>query len=420
MKILVISNLYPPNEIGGYEKLCFDISSKLAESNRVVVLTSDYGGKTKEYPNQKIFRDLRLLTDSKDIYQPFPGSEREVLELKDANKRAFARILKSENPDVVFIWNLFFLDNDLLEEIRNSGCKIVFFISDNWLVSFKKPNFTKIYMAGALDCHKISFNKILRKFADAIQRQGEEEIFLRESHAIFASNYMKELYRLAGMTFGNEVIIHNGVSFKNYTNKPFVNRERNVSDGKIALLYAGRLVHLKGVHIMLKAIRKLIRKYRIKNFTLTIIGDKIDKSYNEYLDSLVYSYNLKNYISWKEFVPENKLFEEFQKYDIYIFPSLYEPFSLTLIHALASGIPTVASNAGGNPEIVSNFKTGLTYDKCDANELARCLIKMIRDDRLRKTISDKAKRIAEGFSLNEMGKKIEAYLIEVANNNGHS
>ena len=69
--------------------------------------------------------------------------------------------------------------------------------------------------------------------------------------------------------------------------------------------------------------------------------------------------------------------ELFEEHDIYVFPSLYEPFSLTLIHALACGIPTAASRVGGNVEIVRDGVSGVLFKKGDpADWPVRCSVSL--------------------------------------------
>ena len=62
MRVLFVSNLYPPNVVGGYERLCFEVASAFAaRGHEVAVLTSGHGGGVAEYPGQTIRQALRLL-----------------------------------------------------------------------------------------------------------------------------------------------------------------------------------------------------------------------------------------------------------------------------------------------------------------------------------------------------------------------
>jgi glycogen(starch) synthase len=109
-------------------------------------------------------------------------------------------------------------------------------------------------------------------------------------------------------------------------------------------------------------------------------------------------------------VAEDELFELFQSHDIYLFPSLYEPFSLTLIHALNAGIPTIASNVGGNPEIIHHMQTGMLFSKGHAQKLAKAVVKLATDDILRQSISENARKMAHRYTFGHMLGEVEHLL----------
>jgi glycogen synthase len=411
MKILFVSNFYPPNVVGGYEKLCFAIAERVAKSNEVVVLTGEYDD-GRSFENQKIIRCLKLLANDSDIYSPFEASIEERKIFNEGNVRIFDEVFVSEKPDVVFVWNLGFLDKSFLDAIRKCGRKIVFFLSDTWLIPFINPGFNSEYYLNITKPE--GFSALVKKWLLLIHKSlfspKSKELFFRESSAIFASNFMEKIYKDAGFSFGKSVVIHNGVRLDQLDGKNFADRGNNIEDKKINLLFAGRIVEVKGLHILLEALNFLARKNNFKDYLLTIIGDSRDEKYNKKIDGMIEGYGIKPFVKRKNFVQEKDLFNEFQKYDIYVFPSLHEPFSLTLIQALAAGIPTIASDAGGNPEIIFDNKTGLIYDKFSSKKLAKKIQLLANDYNLRKKISNEAKIYASGFRIEKMAEKIEKYL----------
>jgi glycogen(starch) synthase len=141
MRVLVLSNLYPPNVIGGYERLCFEVSSELAaQGHEITVLTSRYGGKIAEYPGQRILRELDLLTGP-DIYTPFGGSQADRDAINTANLDTLGRVIAQTRPEVVFAWNLFFLDGSILTALEASAVRTVVMLTDNWLLVMRNPGF---------------------------------------------------------------------------------------------------------------------------------------------------------------------------------------------------------------------------------------------------------------------------------------
>ncbi len=94
-------------------------------------------------------------------------------------------------------------------------------------------------------------------------------------------------------------------------------------------------------------------------------------------------------------------------HDVYLLPSLYEPFSIALIEALASGIPTVASDAGGNREIVFHGDTGLIHAAGDSTDLAECVLELLREPELRQTVSSRGRHIGREHILDRMVDGVE-------------
>ena len=83
-----------------------------------------------------------------------------------------------------------------------------------------------------------------------------------------------------------------------------------------------------------------------------------------------------------------------QSADFLVLPSSYEGMSNVLMEAMAAGCPVVASDVGGNPELVEDGATGLLFPSDDADALARCLQAMGRDDALRLRLSQHAAQVA--------------------------
>ena len=75
---------------------------------------------------------------------------------------------------------------------------------------------------------------------------------------------------------------------------------------------------------------------------------------------------------------------------------------LTLIHALALGISTIASRTGGNPEIVEHGRNGLLFDKADAGHLAASICQLASDGALRARLAGDARRTASQFTFERM------------------
>lgn len=430
MRILIISNLYPPNVIGGYERLCFEVTAGLAAlGHEMTVLTSRFGGKLAEYPAQRIIRDLDLLT-GEDIYTPFPGGPEDRARINQSNLETLDRVLEEVQPDVVFSWNLFFLDGSMLNHLERSRFRTVVMLTDNWLLVMRNGAFVADFFRDYVHGPQVFVaspepvfsqparpRSFLRRLKDGLLgRQPSAPMAAPVAadtrlEAIFGAAFMRDLYAAGGSRFSRYRIIHNGVKQKAYAGATIIDRSKLVTPGTLRLLFAGRLVDLKGAHTTVAALSLLDpAAIGVERIELTILGDAQDAAYMAQLNSAISESPRNADIILRPAVPEEALFALFSEHDIYLFPSLYEPFSLTLIHALACGIPTVASRTGGNPEIVADGESGLLFRKGDAADLAQVVTRMARDPALRVRLAQKGQSAAAGFTFEKMVSEMAEFL----------
>jgi len=97
--------------------------------------------------------------------------------------------------------------------------------------------------------------------------------------------------------------------------------------------------------------------------------------------------------------------------DVYVLPSVAEGISNSLLEAMASGAPVVATATGGNPEVVVDGDSGLLFPVGDSGQLATHLLRLYGDAGLRAELSHRAlRRVLEEFSLESMvGRYAQLY-----------
>ena len=146
MKILLITNLYPPNSIGGYERLCATIAGALAARGHTVrVLTSGHGGGRPGVEPVPVERALRLLVSSKSVYEPFEGGRADREEITEANGRAARTSVESFRPDVLLAGNLMFLDRGFLQALFQLGVPLEYLLTDVWLIQMLEDGWLQEY-----------------------------------------------------------------------------------------------------------------------------------------------------------------------------------------------------------------------------------------------------------------------------------
>lgn len=409
--------------IGGYERLCFDVVSALVQrGHQAVVLTSDYGGRIADFPGQEVHRTLRLLA-SHDIYAPFICTDQQRADINRVNIETSQKVIARFRPDAMFIWNLFFLDKSFIVSLTGHARREpLLMLTDNWLIVMLNPEFMSKFFRDHV-FGKVPISAIGRTNEVPLSTLSKARRYLRSFvdpprapaplpfRAIYGSRFMRDLYAAADISFTDFRVVHNGVRQPSRPTEAFRDRSALVKEGELRLLFVGRLVDLKGVHTAVEAMPLIAEMEPGHRVSLTIVGDMRDKAYVERLKQLIARSPCTVQTELREAVPENELFELFQAHDIYLFPSLYEPFSLTLIHALAAGIPTAASNTGGNVEIISNCENGILFQKDDAHDLARAVQQLVNNNELRSRVAEHAREAAKSFTLDRMVSQIERLLL---------
>ncbi len=422
MRVLFVSNLYPPNVVGGYERLCFEVASAFARAgHNIAVLTSTYGNNPIITTEPNIHRTLQLLTGA-TIYEPFAGGDAQRAKINAANVEALHAAVAESRPQIIYSWNLFFLDRSLLDALASFGVPVAVMLTDNWLANMTTPEYVAsffrnhVFGDGSFQVSTSHRSRLMRWLFDrarSLTGSAATDDVLPMT-AVYGSEFMRLFYRDAGLRFARAAVIHNGVHQQQIPENVFRDRSKPVVSGELRILFAGRLVDLKGADTVVAALDHLPAAICDScHVRLTLVGDQQDAVYVARLQATIASYKGHALIDQCPTVPEDRLFELFADHDIYVFPSLYEPFSLTLIHALACGIPTIASNVGGNIEIVKHAVSGLRFAKGDASDLARQIARMAFDPDLRERVSRGGRDAARRFGFSTMIGKTEALFREL-------
>jgi glycogen(starch) synthase len=143
------------------------------------------------------------------------------------------------------------------------------------------------------------------------------------------------------------------------------------------LLYAGRLEYEKGVQILLRAVQLLAR--RLPSVRLRVVGRG---TYDVELERLAGRLGLTGRVRFDGWVEAGRLRELYAATEVVVIPSLYEPFGLVALEAMASGIPVVASDTGGLPELIEAEESGILVPPGDHVALAHALARVLSDGEL--------------------------------------
>jgi phosphatidylinositol alpha-mannosyltransferase len=226
-----------------------------------------------------------------------------------------------------------------------------------------------------------SIEFFLMPFASTVLNEFDSVIAVSNA----ASKYLKEFYK------GEVCIVPNGIDLSvfNPQNKPFDKFE----DGKINILFLGRLDKRKGCIYLLKAFRKL--KARFENVRLLIAGkgDQL-KNINKYITK----HDIPD-VEMLGFVSEEDKPRIYASCDIYCSPALYgESFGIVLLEAMATGRPVVAYSNPGYKDVIKGTGALFLVKPKKVDALAAKLETLCRDKNLRGLMSKWGLKEAKKYS----------------------
>lgn len=208
---------------------------------------------------------------------------------------------------------------------------------------------------------------------------------------IVCSEYMRsEVGRSFNCPPNKVDVIYNGVNAAHF-DFPWSESERQAVRATLAkphekiVMYVGRFVREKGIHLLLSAAGPILAHEPNTRFVIVGGGNR------EKFERFTRWYGLEDRIHFTGFVAGRNLHQLYRCADVAAFPSLYEPFGIVALEAMAAGVPVVVSDAGGLKEVVLHDETGTTSFVGDQGSLAWAILKVLRDPERAKRLMEKAK-----------------------------
>lgn len=398
MRILVLSDRYPPYYEGGYEINCEEAVNGLKQRGyQVFVLTTKYGV-NKAKIDKNVFRLLECCEWEIviNIHKRYLQAQLKRAVMFRRNYWITKRIIKKILPDIVYVWQL--RDASILPVIavQKQGIPCVFEIEDYSLMKCK----------AYYDLKHGFLRRLLRSILTGVWNFNS----INFNNMKFVSEAVKRKYVSADFRGVNFIVIPSGVECRNNGDET-IHREKDSSG--IRLLYSGRLIEEKGVHIAIEAFAYLVNVLKYKKITLDIIGTGND-DYIKKLKGIVISTNLEEIVRFMSKISHDELQQRFRNYDILLFPSIWEePFARTILEAMAQGLPIVATTTGGTPELITHGWNSLLVPPNDSIKMAEAIRKLIDNPPLYEQISiNEIRKIREKYTNEKIIEQIEKYIIE--------
>ena len=429
MKILIVTNLYPPYYKGGYELRCAQVAEALHRSGHEVrVLTSAYGlpvsvlgdiqPRSEEICGVRVYRYLNQYEfKPQPVYRP-GRLFRPKRELSDAQQ--FVRLLSSFQPDIVNWWSVYGLSKTLLPLPHLWGIPDVHWIEHWWMIREYGPagNKAAVFWADIWDgnwgprmCRPL-FRWAGRRWEKRFEQEGipTRRFPNQPRHVCFVSEYMRTLYREAGLEFPSSEVIYGGVPTDQFY-EPV--RPRHDILTPLRLLYAGQISPDRGLHTVVEAIGHMPRSLRSRAM-LSIAGHNGSR-YCMDIKATVQALGLTDCVSFLGRIPHESMPQLYKKHDVLVFPSIREEgLPLTVVEAMLSGCAVVTTGSGGAMEIAALAELPL-FPKNDSLALGQILTQLVTHREQVPEIASRGQKIAlQEFSFDRMMRRWSATLANVS------
>lgn len=365
MKIAMIGWEYPPFKAGGLATHCYGLTRSLADKN---IAVDFYMPKTKHKTS----------------------SDRSNLNIIEVGE---TEIFPYDRPDDKELSGLFFESvykyNDLVVQKIKGKYDLVH--CHDWLTVKAAITVKEKYgIPMVLTIHSTEYDRSGWLYPNDwfinIEREGME----KADKIITVSHYTKRvLVDKYGIDPNKIIVIHNAVY-------PLEEGQK-----KNIVLFLGRLTIQKGAEFFLDA-AKMVLEYENTKFVIAGIGDMFPRLINKAV-----GLGISNNVIFTGRLTDEEVKHIYKIANVYVMPSVSEPFGITALEAISAGTPTIVSKTAG---VAETFNNCLRVDFWDTHEMANKIISLLRYDSLHRTLKVEGRREIDLFTWDIVANKtIDVY-----------
>jgi glycogen synthase len=382
LTVMFLTWEFPPRVIGGISPHVFNLSKSLVKRGlKVHVVTCDFPG-----------APAHETLDGVEVY----------------------RVDSYKNPAPDFATWVFLMNLNMQKEAAAIAAKlhdkIDVFHAHDWLVAtagiglkhvFRKPLLVTMHST------EIGRRDGIHTSTERMIAETEAWLTYEAWKVICCSQYMVSHVKWAfGLPDDKLVMVPNGVNMQTYAEV----RKQDLKGFRTAfalpeeklVLFVGRLVYEKGAHVLINSIPKIVDKVNAK---FVIVGSGYMK---EQLSTIVRSMGLEHKVLFTGFMDEESLLKLQCCADVSVVPSMFEPFGIVALEAMAAKSPVVVSDTGGLSEIVEHDVTGVKVYPNNIESLAWGITKVLTDDKYANSLKENAyRRIQERYDWDKIALQTE-------------
>ncbi len=408
MRILIVTNYYPPHELGGQGRSCQQVVTGLQQRGHSVrVLTSMHGVDNQVTDSGGVRRALYQEMDLTPLWHSLVFFTRRGARVRH-NLRELERSLADFQPDIAFIWGMWNMNQAIpaLAEARLPG-RVAYRFAEYWPLL---PSQHRLYwetparsLPGRLVKHRLLAPLALAQ----LSREGPPPP-LEYRHVVCVSKATRQVLLDGGLPVAGATIIYTGLDADELAfQAPAAPRS---PDGPLKLLIAGRLEKEKGVDTAIQALAEL-RERNVEQVTLSIAGDG-KLRYLQHIRQMLAGLGLEQQVTLLGRLPYAEMPALMAANDVLLMPSRWpEPLARVVLEGMLSGLAVVAADIGGTAEIVQDEVNGLLFAAGDSSRLAAKIQRLLDSPELRRRLAECGRQtVLRDFTLEKMLDAYEAFL----------
>lgn len=282
-------------------------------------------------------------------------------------------------------------------------------VGGNVLCSLKKKNEIQAPTIRTIH-HLDSFqNKDLLKFQETAARNCDYKMVVSK----YWQKYFKEKLNI------DSYITYNGVDtdlFNPNVDGSSVRKKYGIENEPV-ILFVGGLEPRKGLEYLLFALKAVQKE--IPDIRLIVVGKNAFSSLpgeRTFFEVLLKRLNLKDCVDFAFHVNEADIPKYYAACDVFVLPSNMEGWGLSIMEAMATEKPVVATRVGGIPELVENGRNGFLCNPGDISELARRIIYVLKNNEVAKKMGKNGLVTTRSFSWEETAQKVKKIYDDILEN----
>ena len=370
MKVCLVTNIFPPDFIGGPGEVVYNLQKYLLEQG-IETYVFTCGSNDKRYP-----KTIRTYGSK----QLFPAIS--PLYFKTINRFHFD-IMNFHAESGMGIAPLMFLKR---------STKIITTLHSEVLTESKS---TKPVRISDIVIEKPSTKELVTKyFLSLIKLTGiYVELAVSDRIVAVSEKTKEDFLRQRQISKDKITVIYNGVDCEKFS--PNISGESirtaySLGDSPIILTIGGNIL-LKGTIFALFALSKIVQV--LPNVKLIVIG--VDEKNIERLYPIIKNLGIQDNVSLIGRIPNYEMPLFYASSDLVLLPSLSENFPVVALEAMSSGKPVIASRVGGIPELVRHNENGILVSPGNVEQLVEALLQLLENQSLRNRLGNTGRKLVE-------------------------